>query len=184
MKSPLAVILSLCLFGLCSIANAIRLYLYSFRDNIDIPKNGTGGGGGNANANNQASNFFRLQNVVTAFNLLNPDLPAPILDGAVNLGSNVVTAGGLIGFNYAVLHYGSGRGTPGGGIELFYLNGATEYIFPSIGTGPNGRGGFFSLTLFKGDSPVNNVPDNASTVTLLGAVFCLIATIRCKLAIV
>ena len=78
--------------------------------------------GGNANANNQASNFFRLQNQVNAYNMLNPTaynmlnplnpphLPTPILDGAIDLGSNVVGAGGLIGFDYAVLHYGSGKG--------------------------------------------------------------------------
>jgi hypothetical protein len=180
MRHILALILSL---GLCSIANAIPIQIPGA--NSDIPKNGTGGGGGNANSNNQASNFFRLQNVVTAYNLLHPDLPTPILDGAINLTSNVVGAGGLIGFDYAVLHYGSGRGgTPGGGVELFYLNEASQYTFPSTGTGPNGRGGFSSLTLFKGDSPVNNVPDGASTVTLLGAVSCLIEIIRRKLAIV
>ena len=182
MKSPFAVILSLCLFGLCSVANAITIFQIP-GDNIDIPKNGTGGGGGNANANNQASNFFRLQNVVTAFNLLNPDLPTPILDGAVNLGSNVVGAGGLIGFDYAVLHYGSGRGgTPGGGVELFYLNGASEFTFPSTGTGPNGFGGFSSLTLFKG--PNRSVPDGGSTVMLLGVAIGLIALVRRKFATV
>ena len=179
MKHILALILSL---GLCSIASAVPIQIPG--TNIDIPKNGTGGGGGNANSNNQASNFFRLQNVVTAYNLLNPDLPTPIFDGAMNLGSYVVGAGGLIGFDYAVLHYGSGNGgTPGGGIGIYYLNGSSQYTFPSNGTGSNGFGGFSSLTLFRGDSPVNNVPDGASTVTLLGAVLGLIATIRRKLVI-
>ena len=159
MKSFRSLIVSLYLFALCPIANAIPIIQIP-GDDIDIPKNGTGGGGGNANANNQASNLFRLQNVVTAFNLLNPELPTPILDGAVNLGSNVVNAGGLIGFDFAVLHYGSSRGgTPGGGVELFYLNGVAEYGFPSIGTGPNGGGGFSSLALFKGDDPPQSVPD-------------------------
>jgi hypothetical protein len=41
--------------------------------NMDIEKNGTGGGGGNANGNNQASNVYRLENVVTQFNSLLSD---------------------------------------------------------------------------------------------------------------
>src|SRR6476619_5032451 len=66
MKNRLGLILSLCFFALCSIANAIPIYqLPGTKDSVtglsgdvpsDIPKNGTGGGGGNANANNDASN--------------------------------------------------------------------------------------------------------------------------------
>ena len=182
MKSPLVFVVSLGLLGLCSIANAIPIQIPGV--NIDIPKNGTGGGGGNANANNQASNFFRLQNVVTAFNLVNdPDLPTPILDGAVNLGSRVVGAGGLIGFDYAVLHYGKGPGgTPGGGVALYFLNAATAFTFPANGTGSNGFGGFSSLTLFKANG--TSVPDGGSTLILLGAALGLIVLVGRKFATV
>ena len=150
MKNHLCLILSLCFFGLCSIANAIPIYLLP--GNADIAKNGTGGGGGNANANNDASNLFRLRRFSNGplNSALPPNLPMPTLAGALDLGSNVVGAGGLTGFDYAVLHYGSGKGdNSGGGVELFYLNGASEFAFPDNGTGPNGYGGFSSLTLFK-----------------------------------
>jgi hypothetical protein len=184
MKTPLALILSLCLFGISFVANAIPIFqlpadIYS----LDIPKNGTGGGGGKANANNQASNFFRLEQVVDD-NLLNlEELPTPVLAGAVDLGSNVVNAGGLIGFDYAVLHYGKGPGDigQGGGVAFYYLNGASDATFPAIGTGPNGLGGFSSLTPpFKGTSSGTSVPDGGATVTLLGAALGLIAAARRK----
>ena len=185
MKNRLGLVLSLCFFALCSIANAIPIYLLP--GNADIAKNGTGGGGGNANANNDASNLFRLETVLVpkcslAKGSLNPALPAnlpmPTLAGALDLGSNVVGAGGLTGFDYAVLHYGSGQGgTPGGGVEFFALNGASKFTFPDNGTGSNGCGGFSSLTLFKGD---HSVPDGGSTVMLLGAALGLIAAARRK----
>ena len=184
MKACLALILSLCcIFGLSSVANAIPFEIPG--PNIDIPKNGTGGGGGNANANNDVSNFFRLQNVVNGYNSLNAvDLPTPILAGAVDLGSNVVGAGGLLGFDYAVLHYGSGPGgTPGGGVEFFYLNGASAFTFSANGTGSNGFGGFSSLTLFKGNDPAKSVPDSGSTMMLLGAALGLIGMIRRKCSV-
>ena len=189
MKNPLGRILSLCFFGLSSIANAIPIFqipdsgvaqIAGFGK--DIAKNGTGIGGGNAN--NQANNLFRLTTVLSNINPSTP-LPTPILDGAVNLGSNVVSTGGLIGFDYAVLHYGVGNGGKpgsGGGVELFYLNGESEFSFPSIGTGPNGFGGFSSLTLFKGEN--GSVPDGGSTVMLLGAAVGLITMIRRKITIV
>jgi hypothetical protein len=179
MKNRRGLVLSLCFFALCSIANAIPIYLLP--GNADIAKNGTGGGGGNANANNDASNLFRLETVLSGS--LNPALPAnpttPTLAGALDLESRVVGAGGLTGFDFAVLHYGSGPGgTPGGGVELFALNGASEFTFPDIGTGSNGRGGFSSLTLFKGVS--KTVPDGGSTVMLLGGALGLIAVARRK----
>jgi hypothetical protein len=187
MKNHLCLILSLCFFGLCSIANAIPIYLLP--GNADIAKNGTGGGGGNANANNDASNLFRLETVLHPPNaplakgslnsLLPPNLPEPTLAGALDLGSNVVGAGGLTGFDYAVLQYGTGNGDnkgSGGGVEFVYLNRASQFAFPYYGTGPNGSGGFSSLTLFKSKP----VPDGGSTVMLLGAALGLIAVARRK----
>jgi VPDSG-CTERM motif len=180
MKNRLGLVLSLCFFALCSIANAIPIYqLFGTKDSVtglsgDIPNNGTGGGGGNANANNDASNLFRLTSILPA------NLPTPMLAGALDLGSNVVGDGGLVGFDYAVLHYGSGKGgTPGGGVEFFALNGNSKYTFPDNGTGPNGNGGFSSLTLFKGDHS-KTVPDGGSTVMLFGAALGLIAVARRK----
>jgi hypothetical protein len=183
MKNPLVLILSLCFFGLCSIANAIPIFQLPDSGVVQIPgfgediaKNGTGIGGGNAN--NQANNLFRLTTVLSNINPSAP-LPTPILDGGVNLGSNVVSTGGLIGFDYAVLHYGSGpNGTSGGGVELFFLNGESEFTFPSIGTGPNGFGGFSSLTLFKGENRNGSVPDGGSTLMLFGTALGLIAAAR------
>jgi hypothetical protein len=113
MKNPLVLIHSLCFFGLSSIANAIPIFqipdfgVVQIGFGEDIAKNGTGIAGGNAN--NQANNLFRLTTVLSNINPSAP-LPTPILDGAVNLGSNVVTTGGLIGFDYAVLHYESETG--------------------------------------------------------------------------
>ena len=85
------------------------------------------------------------------------------------------------GFDYAVLHYGVGNGGKpgsGGGVELFYLNGESEFTFPFIGTGPNGFGEFSSLTLFKGDNRNGSVPDGGSTLMLLGTALGLIAAAR------
>ena len=169
MKNHFALVLSLCLLGICSVAKAIPIYL------LDVPKNGTGGGGGSANGNNQASNFFRLQNVVDNYNL-----PSPESVGAIDLSSNVVSAGGLIGFDYAVLHYGKGSGGigQGGGVAFYYLDGASEFTFPAIGKGPNGLGGFSTLTLFRGNDPTTSVPDSGSTLMLLGTALGLIAVAR------
>ena len=149
---------------------------------MDIPKNGTGGT--QANANNDASNFFRLQNVIKGYNLANPlnPLPTPIAAGAQDLGSPIVGAGGLTGFNYAVLHYGAGNGGTqgsGGGVEVFFLNGATSFTFPANGSGPNGFGEFSSLTLFQGTP--GTVPDGGTTVFLLGVALSGLGLVRAKL---
>ena len=179
MKNRLGLVLSLCFFALCSIANAIPIYLLP--GNADIAKNGTGGGGGNGNANNDASNLFRLETVLSG--PLNPALPAnlptPTLAGALDLGSNVVGAGGLTGFDYAVLHYGSGQGgTPGGGVELFALNGASEFTFPDKERDPMDVAGFQVLLFLREIS--KTVPDGGSTVMLFGAALGLIAVARRK----
>jgi hypothetical protein len=183
MKFRPLLVLVVCLLGVCSAANAIYIYELptDFSGALDMPKNGTGGGGGNANSNNQASNFFRLEQVVGGNFLGLQGLPTPILTDAKNLESNVVSAGGLVGYDYAVLHYGSGKGgSPGGGVAFYYLDGASEYIFPSLGSGPNGFGGFSSLTLLKGDDNPRSVPDAGSSLTLLGAALGLIALFRRK----
>ena len=75
-KIPLALSLSLSLFGFCSIGNAIPLLQIPDSGVVqipglaqDIPKKGTGIGGGNAN--NQANNLFRL---TTVLDIVNPNL--------------------------------------------------------------------------------------------------------------
>ena len=131
----------------------------------DMAKNGTGIAGGNAN--DDANNFFRLETVLGSLT----GYATPTLTGAEDLGSNIVPTGDLVGFTYAVLHYGAGNGGTqgsGGGVEIFYLNGATDFTFDANGTGPNGFGGFSSLTLFKANG-VPSVPDGGSTVAMLGA---------------
>ncbi len=146
---------------------------------LDVPKNGTGGT--KPNANSDASNFFRLETVINAYNAANPSnpLPTPILTGVEDLSSATVSAGGLTGFDYAVLHYGKGPGgTRGGGEELFFLNGATSFTFPAKGSGLNGFGKFSSLTLFEG-TPV--VTDGASTVLLLGVALSAFGLVRAEM---
>jgi hypothetical protein len=167
-------------FALSVGANAIPIEIPG--PGQDIPKNGTGIAGGNAN--DDANNFFRLQTVVNAYNLANPGNPliTPQFSGVVDLTSPVVGPGGLVGFDYAVVHYGAGDGGTqgsGGGVEIFFLNGATSFSFPDFGSGPNGYGGFSSLTLY--DAPPS-VPDSGTTLWLLGAVLSGLGLIRRKLS--
>jgi VPDSG-CTERM motif len=130
----------------------------------DIPKNGTGTGGGNGN--DPSDDFTRLQTVLGSFA---NSLPTPVYAGYdSNLSSADVTGNDLSGYDYAVLHYGAGNGGTqgsGGGVEVFYLDGAANFDFPSDGTGLNGYGGFSSIVLFKG---APSVPDGGTTVLLLG----------------
>jgi hypothetical protein len=152
----------------------------------DIPKNGTGPGGGNGNS--PADDFFRLQNVISSFNLAHPGspLPTPISaagDFVGNGNANQFAGGGLSGFEYAVVHYGVGNGGSqgsGGGVEVFFLNGASSFTFPSNGTGQNGFGGFSSIVLF--DSVPGSVPDGGTTVLLLGAALSGLALLRRRLS--
>jgi hypothetical protein len=143
----------------------------------DIAKNGTGPGGGNGN--DPASDFFRLQTVIDAWNAANPSnlLPTPVFAG-VTSGPENETGTSLLGFTYAVLHYGTGPGgTSGGGVEIWYLNGAANFDFPSTGSGPNGNGGFSSLYLYDA-----SVPDGATTAMLLGGSLTVLGLIRRKLS--
>ena len=182
MNIPLRFVVSLCLFGICSVANAVMIWQIPAVDARDMEKNGTGGPRGNGNANSVESNLFRLETVVENYNSQKSVnlLALPNLVGATQLSSNVVGTGGLLGFDYAVLHYGKGSGGigQGGGVAFYYLNGASEATFPSIGTGPNGLGGFSSLTLFKQNDPATSVPDGGTTVMLLGTAISVIAVAR------
>lgn len=140
---------------------------------MDIAKNGTGPGG--SDGNSPTDDFFRLQNVVNAYNLAHPTmpLPIPIIAGDEAISSSDVGSGGLAGFTYAVLHYGVGPGgnqSTGGGEEVFFLNGATSFDFPANGSGPNGTGGFSGGELYGGISIVST-PESG----LSGALMSLIA---------
>ncbi|HWF18789.1 MAG TPA: hypothetical protein VG754_05950 [Verrucomicrobiae bacterium] len=148
-------------------ANAIPMEIPG--PGMDIPKNGTGPGGGNGVS--PSDDFFRLQNIVLAYDLAHPltPLPTPIFTGNESLSSPDVGSGGLTGFDYAVLHYGVGNGgvpASGGGIEIFYLNGASSFDFPANGSGPNGLGGFSGLVLFEG-TPPSLAPDGGMTLGFL-----------------
>ena len=149
----------------------------------DIPKNGTGPVGG-LNGNSPADDFFRLESVVNAYNLLNPGapLPTPVFAGDLPGSSSAndqFGSGGLSGFEYAVLHYGAGSGgTSGGGVEVFLLNGASQFTFPGTGSGSNGKGGFSSVVLFKAAS----VPDGGLTVLMLGGALSGLGLVRRKLS--
>src|ERR1700676_4050526 len=98
---------ALCM-GFALAANAIPVEIPG--PGQDMAKNGTGIAGGNAN--DDANNFFRLQTVINAWDLANPGnlLPTPLSSNPQDLGSPVVGANGLLGFDYAVLHYGAGTG--------------------------------------------------------------------------
>ncbi len=157
-KTPLTV-LSL-LFCFSSIAGAITISPLG----PDIPKNGTGIGGGNSN--NAENNFFRLQTYLAA----NPQFAdcVAVFEGAFRGEDS--TDVDVTGFDFAVVHYGKGRGGSGGGggVAFFDVSGFGVVDFPSSGSGPNGFGGFSSLDLFKCE-PGNNVPDGGTTAMLLGS---------------
>jgi len=142
----------------------------------DIPKNGTGPGGGNGNSPDD--DFFRLQTVINDYNAAHPGspLPTPVNIQFVGNGNNdQFASGGLSGFDYAVLHYGAGSGgTPGGGVAVYFLNGASSFTFPATGLGPNGLGGFSSIVLYDGVP----VPDGGTTVLLLGTLLSGLALAR------
>ena len=147
----------------------------------DIPKNGTGPGGGNGDSPDD--DFFRLQNVISSYNTAHPGspLPTPVNTGHfVGNGNNdQFASGGLSGFDYAVLHYGAGQGgTPGGGIAVYFLDGASSFTFPSSGLGQNGFGGFSSIVLYDGIP----VPDGGTTVLLLGTALSGLALARRRLS--
>ncbi len=84
--------------------------------------------------------------------LLPPNLPEPTLAGALDLGSNVVGDGGLTGFDYAVLQYGTGNGGnkgSGGGVEFFALNGRAIMLFPITERDPMDLAGFQVLLFLR-----------------------------------
>ncbi len=154
------------------------------RGNRWFSKNGTGLGGGNGNS--PSDDFFRLQTVVTGYNsvpgALAP-LPTPVLTGDNTSGTanDSFALGGLATYDYAVLHYGAGPGgTSGGGVEVYYLDGASSFTFPANGTGPNGNGGFSSIVLY-GPDPQGTVPDGGATVGLLGLGLTGLSLIRRKM---
>jgi hypothetical protein len=131
-------------------------------------------------SNNAADDFAALQAVINAWNSANPSnqLPVPVSTGEKD--SSGPNATGLSGFTYAVLHYGTGPGgaNPGGGLEVWDLNGASSFDFPANGSGPNGFGGFSSIRLY--DANPNLVPDGGTTVVMLGAVISGLGLLRRK----
>jgi hypothetical protein len=157
-----------------SLGLATGVYAIPFEvpgDGQDSPKNG---------ANSPAADFSVLTQVISAWNTANPAnmLPVPVLTG--NKPTTGPHATDLSGFEYAVLHYGKGDGgsNPGGGIEVWFLNGASSFDFPSTGSGPNGMGGFSSIVLF---GPQVTVPDSGTTVVLLGLALSTLGLIRRRL---
>jgi hypothetical protein len=176
-------LVALCI-GMTSLASATPVPPFEFGPTggtgpgNDISKNGTGGI--QPNANNDASNFFRLQTVVTGYNTANPltPLPTPISTGAFDEPGNTGGIFNVTGFEYAVLHYGVGNGGvkgSGGGVEFFFLDGLTSFNVPLNGTGLNGFGGISSVTLFKGAAPT---PDGGTTVMLLGTALTGLGVVR------
>ena len=137
----------------------------------DVPKTGS---------NNATDDFLALQMVINDWNAANPSnqLPIPVSTGEHDTSGPNAT--GLSGFTYAVLHYGTGPGgaNPGGGLEVWDLNGASSFDFPANGSGPNGFGGFSSIRLYNGDP----APDGGTTLVLLGSVVSALGLLRRKLS--
>ena len=172
--------LALAAFGL-STALAVPIQLPA--PGQDMPKNGTGVGGGNGAS--AADNFARLQSVLNNLS----GYPTPISTGSVNLTSNVITGDDLLGYEYAVLHYGVGNGGTqgsGGGVAIWYITGGIgNFTFPANGTGPNGFGGFSGGTLFNSNASPGNVPgaapgvpDGGSTAVLAAIGLMAVAGLR------
>ena len=133
--------------------------------------------------NSPQANFSFLLTEVDLFNKFSPseiDLPTPTFAGFGDFSSSTMS---VTGFDYAVLHYGTGEGGmgSGGGIAFYYLAGAEGiFSFPTTGLGTNGRGGLSSVRLFRGipsDVGVAPVPETATTGLLLAVSFGAIAAL-------
>jgi hypothetical protein len=127
--------------------------------------------------NNPTTNFNALVTDVGLYEtFFSTDLPDPVFAGFANyenINGNPSPVD-ITGFDYAVLHYGKGRGGAGqgGGIVFYYLNGMTgNFLFPALGLGPNGFGGLSSIRLFGGGGG-QQVPEGGATVMLLGVALC------------
>lgn len=151
-------------FGLSSLSNAS---LINITINPNTGQPATDIDFGLLGNNNPTTNFDFLAADVTLYNnFFGTSLPAPIFAGFADLSPGPVD---ITGFDYAVLHYGKGRGGAGqgGGIVFYDLNGMTGiFTFPANGLGLNGFGGLSSIRLFVGTP--NTVPDGGTTVALLG----------------
>ena len=158
--------------GLALTANAATITISPFGD---VPKNGTGINGGNSN--NAENNFFRLQTYLAN----NPEFNfcTPISLGAERIETNLGQPVDVTGFDYAVVHYGAGKGGTkgsGGGVAFFQISGDGSVTFPQNGSGPNGKGGISSLDLFKCEE--HNVPDSGATLMLLGGALTGLGLVR------
>jgi hypothetical protein len=150
---------------------------------MDLPKNGSGSGGGNGA--NAVDDFFRVQTEVTAYDNLNPltPLPTPInqtVQAALTMGEGSTTIS-VMGFDYIALHYGVGPGgnqATGGGIEVFFLNGANNFFIPDNGSGPNGTGGFSGGFLFQGTPSSVPTPEGGTTALFMGLALLILGTAR------
>ena len=119
--------------------------------------------------NSPQTNFDFLLSQISLYNSFNgASLQNPTFTGYFDGSSNTVS---LTGFDYAVIHYGTGPGGQGqgGGIEFFYLNGMTgNFTFAANGLGQNGFGGFSSIRLFSIGGNGTSVPEGGTTAMLLG----------------
>jgi hypothetical protein len=123
--------------------------------------------------NDPTSNFKALVTNVGLYETFSGmNLSDPVFTGFANyenINGNPSPVS-ITGFDYAVLHYGTGPGGAGqgGGIVFYYLNGMTgNFTFPADGSGPNGFGGLSSIRLFAG-TPPGTTPESGTTVLLLG----------------
>jgi hypothetical protein len=135
--------------------------------------------------NNPTSNFNALATNVGLYEAYSgTSLPDPIFSGFANfenINGNSIAID-ITGYDYAVLHYGKGPGGlgKGGSIVFDYLGDMTgTYLFPGMGSGPNGFGGLSSIRLFMGEP--NEVPDSGTTIALLGASLIGIDSLRRRL---
>lgn len=129
--------------------------------------------------NNPVSNLAFLQTEIGYWNdNFDPDLPAAVGPVAFDAGSldddDAYTT--EAGYDYVVFHFGNGgAGSPGGWYQAFYLGGQGGDIFTVPAVDGNTVGGFSSARYYNGTS--TDVPDNGSTVALVGLSFAAMAVL-------
>jgi hypothetical protein len=127
--------------------------------------------------NNPESNLAFLQTEIGYWNdNYDPDLPAAVGPVALDHGSlgDVDSYMSVAGYDYVVFHFGNGgAGSPGGWYQAFYLGGQGGDLFEVPAVNGNTVGGFSSARYFNWTS--TNVPDNGSTVALVGLSFAAMA---------
>ena len=180
-------VLLVCILGFALSAMTVKAVAINITvDSTGALLNGTGVankteyGQGN---NNPTSNLSFLNKEIGFWNgAFNPDLAAAVTPVALNdenfTGSSYIADAG---YNYVVFHFGSGQaGGSGGWWQAWYLGGAGyTFALPTVGGQP--VGGFSSARFYN--RATTSVPDNGSTVLLLGTAVVVLGLASRRMAI-